>query len=427
MKALEPGWERKERMHDERLLRMAVSLTKEREPYSWIGLGEGFGLRLVDELIDRCPAAPKNILDPFAGSGTTLWAAGRRGIPARGLEIMPMCALRFEGMLSWNDMDLEMAASLADDLLALAPDEEFHPPGHGLGLLQEDASLASSWRSFLQKVPSAPERGLLQTTALLALRDREMSIISYRGHDKRTGRKAKLGRIPRGDDLSSAFRMRMTKALLHLTMRGNDAARMKGQELECASALRALPGFKSSSYDCVITSPPYYNGFDYLQNYALEHWFLGLDEELRLARSDIFPTGPGNGMRAEQVRKACLASKGRAFHEVERALQNMGADLRSAMHIFPEEEAVPFHSYMLAQALVLSDLARIVRPGGSIFYVIDDAYVSDADVPLGDIFSELAARLGLNIKGIYRDLRENEEMGRLSAERKRTAVCHWVR
>src|SRR5439155_4647775 len=49
-------------------------------------------------------------------------------------------------------------------------------------------------------------------------------------------------------------------------------------ELHGGSCLEILPRLKAKSYDCLITSPPYCNRYDYTRTYALELALLGVDE-----------------------------------------------------------------------------------------------------------------------------------------------------
>ena len=68
------------------------------------------------------------------------------------------------------------------------------------------------------------------------------------------------------------------------------------------SCLRLLPRFDSESFDCLITSPPYCNRYDYTRTYALELAMLGIgEEELRepSTRVDVL-----HGRKQRQTRSA---------------------------------------------------------------------------------------------------------------------------
>ena len=49
-------------------------------------------------------------------------------------------------------------------------------------------------------------------------------------------------------------------------------------EMHHGSCLGLLPKLKAKSYDCLITSPPYCNRYDYTRTYALELALLGVDK-----------------------------------------------------------------------------------------------------------------------------------------------------
>src|SRR4030067_1336725 len=61
---------------DTSLTRQLVSFqaNKERERYRRFKYKEGFSADLVEHFLDRCNVSSGKMLDPFAGSGTTLFA-----------------------------------------------------------------------------------------------------------------------------------------------------------------------------------------------------------------------------------------------------------------------------------------------------------------------------------------------------------------
>lgn len=73
------------------LNRLLVSFqaNKSRPIYRWYKYKEAFSASLVELLIEKYAIAGK-ILDPFAGSGTALFAAGAVGIDADGIELLPI-------------------------------------------------------------------------------------------------------------------------------------------------------------------------------------------------------------------------------------------------------------------------------------------------------------------------------------------------
>ena len=54
--------------------------------HNWYKFTAGFSYKLVDLIIDVLGENPSSILEPFAGCGTTLVAAQKRGIHSVGNE-----------------------------------------------------------------------------------------------------------------------------------------------------------------------------------------------------------------------------------------------------------------------------------------------------------------------------------------------------
>src|SRR5437879_1564952 len=74
------------------LNRQLVSYQADKETpfYRWFKYREGFTSRLVYYLLDSIHPTPGELLDPFAGSGSALFAASSLGWATSGIEILPV-------------------------------------------------------------------------------------------------------------------------------------------------------------------------------------------------------------------------------------------------------------------------------------------------------------------------------------------------
>lgn len=74
------------------LSRVLVSFqgNKSRPSYRWYKYKEGFSASLVEYFLNKTGLNGGIILDPFAGSGTTLFVASERGLQADGIELLPI-------------------------------------------------------------------------------------------------------------------------------------------------------------------------------------------------------------------------------------------------------------------------------------------------------------------------------------------------
>ncbi|MDD5451097.1 MAG: DNA methyltransferase [Desulfovibrionales bacterium] len=74
------------------LTRQLVSFqaNKPRPSYRWYKYKEAFSASLIEYLLSKYGVTSGKVLDPFAGSGTALFAASEAGINADGIELLPI-------------------------------------------------------------------------------------------------------------------------------------------------------------------------------------------------------------------------------------------------------------------------------------------------------------------------------------------------
>ena len=69
---------------------VSFQANKKQNGYRWFKYKEAFSARLVEHLLDRCGVTGGVLLDPFAGIGTALFAAGEMGLQPEGIELLPV-------------------------------------------------------------------------------------------------------------------------------------------------------------------------------------------------------------------------------------------------------------------------------------------------------------------------------------------------
>ena len=76
--------------HDLKRTLVSFQANKKIPGYRWYKFKEGYSSALVDYALDKLDIKSGKVLDPFAGSGTSLFASAERGLDTVGVELLPI-------------------------------------------------------------------------------------------------------------------------------------------------------------------------------------------------------------------------------------------------------------------------------------------------------------------------------------------------
>jgi hypothetical protein len=252
--------------------------------HRWFRFKEGFSAALVDYLYDKLGISGP-ILDPFAGVGTTLHVASRRGMASVGIELLPAAveAIQVRRMLQQGD-GKEKAARLR----RFAEQRSWEQPGP----TRQYAHLRTTMGAFPADNQRHLERFLGDAEQVddpslgRVLRFAAMCVleaISYTSKDGqflrwdcRSGKQSQF-RKPVIRGLTEAIQAKLQEIAEDLSSedRSNEAVPI---DLQVGSCLEELPRLPANYFGAIVTSPPYCNRYDYTRTYALELALLGVSD-----------------------------------------------------------------------------------------------------------------------------------------------------
>lgn len=419
--------------------------------YRWLKYKEAFSPELVDYLFDcldlaRC--GPVHLLDPFAGTGTALTRATARGWRATGIELLPVGVQALQARFAADRVDAAAFQRVVDGLGSL----DWSQPKPGwtfphLRITKDAFSPAteaemSAYLRFLDGIADPDVRWLLRFACLSVLEEvsftrKDGQYLRWDTRSGRTlGRPFDKGTIPA---FQEAVRARLGEFARDLQTRNGGTFSRRAEVIE-GSCLKELPRLPAAKFSVVLTSPPYCNRYDYTRTYALELAFCGSGaEDLRRLRQTLLSaTVENKSKRAELAALYAQLGAGHRFAEITAAWERQAA-LQEVLGLLLVARAqgelsnpnVPelVANYFLEMALVVFELARVLRPGGHVFMVNDNVRYHGEEVPADLILSDFAEAAGLVVDKIRVLPRgkgnSSQQMGRWGRQELRKCVYLW--
>ena len=409
----------------------------------WMKYKEGFSAKLVRSLLDQTEA--KTFLDPFSGTGTAPLTAGSMGMDGTGIEIMPVGNLSARAIVAAaNGLHcnhfIQASNDLIDSLLSDKYDAAFlfpHIPITERAFPERTEQDLAKARKFVAETRDPPLHTLLTLACVSVLE--EISYTRKDGQflrwDPQSGRKVSP-RLHKSDipTLAQALQRRLDEIandipVLQRKYGGATPAFVDGSSL---TELRKLP---DKSFDAVVTSPPYANRYDYTRTYALELVYLGYNaDRLKELRQDLLSATVENRSKRDLLLReygnAPLLQHAFSMTDNQTALQEALHILRQEAHNLSNRNVIPLvENYFTEMALVVTELARLVTPGGSVFMVNDNVRYHGQEIPVDLILSDFAEQSGFRCEAIWTLNRgkgnSSQQMGRFGRQELRKCVYDW--
>lgn len=348
-----------------------------------------FPARMAPSIVWDClrdNGEPLRVLDPMAGSGTTLVSARARGHQALGCDTDPLalliarawCCDIYPDKLSHRArLVLDRSRRLAE---RLSPEEAY--PSYADDETREFVSFWFDDKSRIQltalskcisRVRDSDEKTLLWTafSRLIITKKSGVSRAIDVSHS-RPHRKYEEAPVRPFD--------KFLQAVDHV----NTRAPFRNGSTAVASAIvgkgdaRALP-FRSNSVDIVITSPPYLNAIDYIRGHKLSLVWMGYSiRSLRLIRSGSIGS----------ERSVCLDETNELMNTSKRMGDIDKLDRRHRSMIM---------RYLHDMGHVISECRRVLRDDGQAVIVIGNSSIRGVYVRNSEALIDLAQNSGLRL------------------------------
>ncbi len=268
--------------------------------HGWIKYREGFSAGLVESLLGDFGIKPGDtVLDPFAGSCTTLLVAQALGVNAVGIELLPNSHLAWDAKSRVYRYDLAEISHVLHLIESQTPPPSSRPFPH-LPItesafppeVERDLMAYDQWFDTLEL--SADTRLLCRFALMSILED-----VSYTRKDgqylrwdvraekiraanerRRSQGLAPVHGINKGviPSVKSELLKVLTRIRYDAQVLQREPPPPSSQTLVRGNTLSELPKMPPAVFDAVITSPPYANRYDYTRTYALELAYLGVGE-----------------------------------------------------------------------------------------------------------------------------------------------------
>lgn len=366
--------------------------------HRWYRYTAGFSAEwvksIVQEKIQKGKNRNINVLDPFAGSGTTLLACDEMGISSVGYESQPLVYKIASSKLCW-DADIHMVIDKTNKVLKYAKEHKF-----------KSSEFPKIVKKCYDDKNIAEIDALKQTIEKLCKDDKEdklvwVGFVSMLRSASRAGTATWQYVLPNRTKTKVLSAFEAFERQMEIICEDIEVFQKKGAEkksLLIQQDARLKSPVESNSIDLIITSPPYANNYDYADATRLELSILGtingwgdLQDLIRpgLVRSCSQMVSKETKKTYEYLEDPLLAP---IHDEIVEVCRNMESEKEN--HGGKKNYYTMIALYFLDLAKVWVELRKVCKKGALVCFVIGDSAPYGVYVPVDEWLGKLAVSAG---------------------------------
>jgi DNA modification methylase len=431
---------------------VSFQANKDEPIYRWFKYKEGFSAALVKYFLKKYSKKPGRLLDPFAGSGATLFAGQELGWETYGTEILPVGIFVMQTREAINNIDVEELKKITKSIwIGLKKIDNYKKHIQHITITKDAFSeeteiLLNKYLTFCDNLKNKQIRTVLQFAAFSVLedisftrKDGQYLRWDYRSKRDLPGKPFDIGKIY---SFEEAMNKKLSQIIADLSPSQSNTlfeqfespkSGKKPVKIVEGSCLEELPKLEDGFFDFIVTSPPYCNRYDYTRTYALELVYLGCDnDKVRHLRQAMLSCTVENKEKVDYLYQLyCGMGKQKSFDKVIEIYNNSTAmtEVNSVMDELNIARMVK--NYFLELCFVTYEMARITKSGGYCVMVNDNVRYGGEEIPVDLILSEFAENFGFNINKIFVLPRgkgnSSQQMGSYGRTEVRKCVYLWQR
>jgi hypothetical protein len=418
--------------------------------FRWFKYKEGFSAPLLYYIFRELGVNTGKVLDPFAGIGTTLFVARELGLDSLGIELLSIgCEIINAGLIASDPDSMELVSELRrwqKERLWMNSTASIDFPHITItkGAFPKEAEkLLCQYLALADREPEKIRR-MLRFAAICILE--EISFTRKDGQylrwDYRSGRTQ--GSKPFDKGAIIPFNTAIDRKLSEIcediiTLNAgllSGHRRLKAPiELEAGTCLEIMPKQPNDSFDCLITSPPYCNRYDYTRTYALELALLGVGEdEIKRLRQTMLSCTVENREKVglvDHIEKSRYETAKSVFdsQDLLNVILNYLDYCKEAKLLNNNGIARMVRNYFWEMTLFIFEAVRLLKPGAPLIMVNDNVRYVGVNIPVDLILSDIAHMAGFEVEKIWilpnGKGNSSQQMGKHGREELRKSIYVW--